>query len=188
MGNFDGKIDEIKIYNIGLTAEEIVAMYEAEKDGVHLESTCEEALEDGNETSTDSEENATTLLTEENTTSTVTTSPTTTTVATTVVPTYVVPATPALSLAETTFSIGNRVWLDEDGDGLQSSSDIGAEGVEVTLYNENEEIVATTQTDSDGAYLFDAVPAGSYVLAFSNLPENYTFTTANVGMDDHIRF
>jgi len=184
MGNFDGKIDEIKIYNIGLTAEEIVAMYEAEKDGVHLESTCEEALEDGNETSTDSEENATTLLTEENTTSTATTSPTTTTVATTVVPTYVVPATPALSLAETTFSIGNRVWLDEDGDGLQSSSDIGAEGVEVTLYNENEEIVATTQTDSDGAYLFDAVPAGSYVLAFSNLPENYTFTTANVGMDD----
>lgn len=38
--NYTGKMDEIKLYSIGLTPDEIAAIYEREKDGQHARSTC----------------------------------------------------------------------------------------------------------------------------------------------------
>ncbi len=71
-------------------------------------------------------------------------------------------------------SIGNRVWLDEDSDGVQDAGEAGIPNVTVTLYrpgvgpdgipgnaDDNDE-VRTTLTDTDGGYLFTELPAGNY--------------------------
>ena len=49
--------------------------------------------------------------------------------------------------------VGNLVWDDSDGDGLQSAGEKGIAGVYVELYC-NGELVDTAKTDQDGYYLF----------------------------------
>lgn len=67
-------------------------------------------------------------------------------------------------------TLGNRVWIDVDGDGVQDSNEIGVSGVVVTLYNDPDNdgiydnIFSTDTTDTNGNYLFDELPAGSYVV------------------------
>jgi hypothetical protein len=58
--------------------------------------------------------------------------------------------------------IGNRVWLDKDGDGLQDADEPGLGYVTVNLRDCSGNFVATTKTDAYGYYLFtDAnVPGG----------------------------
>lgn len=50
--------------------------------------------------------------------------------------------------------IGNRVWKDANGNGVQDSTEPGIAGVTVTLSNSANTVLATAQTDSDGNYLF----------------------------------
>ncbi len=161
MNNFNGKIDEIKIYNIVLSESEIQSLFSDEKDGVHLESSCVAS----------SEENTTTIVDDPTTTL-----PVVAPVTTTIVPT--------LSTAESTFSLGNKVWFDQDEDGLQSSEDRGVEGVMVALYTEDDQLVGESVTDEYGLYEFSNLSIGQYYLVFDNLPENYQFTLDNVGLDD----
>ncbi|MCH9646901.1 MAG: carboxypeptidase regulatory-like domain-containing protein [Deltaproteobacteria bacterium] len=61
-----------------------------------------------------------------------------------------------------TGSIGDRVFLDLDGDGSQGSGEGGIEGVTVNLLDDLGNIFATTTTDVDGNYDFQGVPAGDY--------------------------
>ena len=75
-------------------------------------------------------------------------------------------------------ALGSRVWAD-DGDGIFQSGE-GKDGVTVQLYTSTQTPgidapIATTVTGTDGAYLFDQLPAGSYVVhipasEFSNGP------------------
>jgi hypothetical protein len=51
--------------------------------------------------------------------------------------------------------IGNRVWIDETGNGIQEPGDPGVAGVTVTLTNKSGTVVGTTTTDSHGDYLFN---------------------------------
>lgn len=76
-------------------------------------------------------------------------------------------------------SVGDYVWYDTDNDGIQDGTELGVEGVTVTLFTESNDIVATTQTNSLGRYLFTQLPTGKYKILFSNLPDGYTFTTQN---------
>ncbi|MEL6922598.1 MAG: SdrD B-like domain-containing protein, partial [Bacteroidota bacterium] len=64
--------------------------------------------------------------------------------------------------------IGDRVWLDEDNDGVQDGSETtGIQNVTVTLYDANSgAVVATDITDAAGAYLFVDIPAGNYYVNF----------------------
>ena len=58
--------------------------------------------------------------------------------------------------------IGDRIWSDADGDGVQDAGEIGIEGVTVDLVLAGTTtVVATTTTASDGSYLF-LVGSGSY--------------------------
>jgi hypothetical protein len=50
--------------------------------------------------------------------------------------------------------IGNRVWLDRDGDGIQDPSDDGIDGVEVELYKGGV-LVGQTTTANGGQYYFN---------------------------------
>jgi hypothetical protein len=56
--------------------------------------------------------------------------------------------------------VGNRVWYDADGDGVQDPSEVGYNGVTVRLYLENGDgtftLVGQTTTDATGHYLFNA--------------------------------
>ncbi len=80
-------------------------------------------------------------------------------------------------------TIGDLVWNDTNGDGIQDRGEGGIAGAAVELYHANETLANSTTTDADGAYLFSALPAGEYYLVFG-LPEGYTFTPADRGADD----
>ena len=66
-------------------------------------------------------------------------------------------------------AIGNRVWLDENGDGIQDAGEPGIGGVTVELLDGNGAPVldgagnpVVAVTDTDGGYLFPNLPAGDY--------------------------
>ncbi len=80
-------------------------------------------------------------------------------------------------------SIGDRVWLDTNGNGLQDYGEVGKSGVTVNLYDCGNVYKATTTTDGNGNYLFSNLPAGSYYVKFV-LPSGFAFTTKDVGSDD----
>ncbi|MBN1977867.1 MAG: hypothetical protein JW918_10730 [Anaerolineae bacterium] len=70
-------------------------------------------------------------------------------------------------------SIGDFVWQDDDGDGVQDPGEPGIPGILVTLYEDSnndgvidsgDAVVATVTTDSNGEYLFTGLPAGDYLV------------------------
>ncbi|MCG8456192.1 MAG: carboxypeptidase regulatory-like domain-containing protein, partial [Holophagales bacterium] len=59
-------------------------------------------------------------------------------------------------------TLGDRVWSDADGDGVQDPDEVGIPGVSVELLDRLGSVIATTSTDAFGNYLFDAVLPESY--------------------------
>ncbi len=67
--------------------------------------------------------------------------------------------------------IGDRVWYDYDGDGIQGTSpdEYGLTDVAITLYDSaNRSILQSTTTDVNGDYTFVRIPAGNYFLEFTS--------------------
>ena len=62
--------------------------------------------------------------------------------------------------------IGDLVWRDTDGDGRQDGNESGWAGLTVKLRRCNGDVIATTQTNSNGKYLFDGLGEGSYQVQF----------------------
>ena len=93
-------------------------------------------------------------------------------------------------------ALGNYVWLDDDGDGIQDAGEQGVPGVTVTLYrpgfgldgiasNADDALpVATMITDQNGKYLFDNLEAGTYEVLFTTIPGGLTFTQQNTPGDN----
>jgi len=72
-----------------------------------------------------------------------------------------------------TGAIGDRVWIDADGQGDQDPEEVGLYNVKVELYTAGPDglfgtaddvLAATTYTDHNGNYIFDGLPAGAYVV------------------------
>jgi len=78
--------------------------------------------------------------------------------------------------AATLSSVGDRVWLDANGNGCQDSGEAGIAGVTVTLRNSAGAVLATDTTDANGYYLFDNLGPATYSVTVSNLPTGYTQT------------
>ncbi|MBL7778092.1 MAG: hypothetical protein JNK66_07370, partial [Chitinophagales bacterium] len=78
-----------------------------------------------------------------------------------------------------TASLGNSVWYDLNNDGLQTAGEPGVQGVSVTLYDNANNVVASTTTNGNGEYYFVGLTPGTYYVGFGNLPEGYSFTTEN---------
>src|SRR5215216_3496644 len=79
--------------------------------------------------------------------------------------------------------LGNRVWLDENGNGQQDAWEAGVGGVCVRLLNaDSREVLQESVTDSNGYYAFDR-PNGNVVIQFDK-SDSYQFTEQDVGDDD----
>ena len=78
----------------------------------------------------------------------------------------------------TSYTIGDLIWVDADGDGLQDAGEPGLPGVTVTLLNASGNVMATTVTSTDdpttlgvdetGSYLFRGVPNGTYTVVVTD--------------------
>ena len=81
--------------------------------------------------------------------------------------------------------IGDRVWWDENENGIQDSSEQGIAGVTVHLLSSGGTQLASTITDTQGNYWFDDRSSGTYVVEYV-LPVTYEFTSQNTGSDDTV--
>ncbi|WP_241426521.1 SdrD B-like domain-containing protein [Macrococcus armenti] len=79
------------------------------------------------------------------------------------------------------YDLGDKVWFDEDKDGIQDANESGIEGVTVTLTKPDGTTVTTT-TDANGNYIFTDLPNGDYVVTFET-PAGMDSTKVNVGDD-----
>ena len=85
-------------------------------------------------------------------------------------------------------SLGDTVFLDDNGNGIQDGSETGVDGITVTLVSGGADndidttmdnvTIGTTTTAGGGLYSFDdLIPGVEYQVSFSNLPSNHIFTT-----------
>lgn len=85
-------------------------------------------------------------------------------------------------------SLGDLVFIDLDEDGIQDPNEPGISGVIVMLLDTDGNMIAQTQTDSFGNYLFDELPQGNYKVKFPTEVlvngTSYELTNPNAGFDD----
>jgi uncharacterized repeat protein (TIGR01451 family) len=89
------------------------------------------------------------------------------------------------SSEDTTFvgpAIGDLVWEDIDGDGVQDVGEPGMEGVVVAVYDDSDVFVAITLTDSIGLFTVPVTYGESYYARFFP-PEGYVLTVQDQGDD-----
>ena len=80
-------------------------------------------------------------------------------------------------------SIGNKVWNDLNGNGIQEIDEPGIAGVTVALVDGSGLVVETTETDTYGYYKFTGLSPGSYSVQFQ-LPTGYSFTQSAATLGD----
>nr|MBP6385229.1 T9SS type A sorting domain-containing protein [Pseudarcicella sp.] len=74
-------------------------------------------------------------------------------------------------------ALGNVVWYDADGDGVQGVNEAGIAGVTVTLYQaDGVTVLASAITDANGKYLFANLEPGTYKVGFTTVPAALEFT------------
>jgi uncharacterized repeat protein (TIGR01451 family)/fimbrial isopeptide formation D2 family protein len=75
-----------------------------------------------------------------------------------------------------TASIGDRVWFDRDGDGVQGTGEGGFAGIDLTvswsgpdgLVGGGDDVVTSVTTDASGSYLVDHLPSGEYLVGLDS--------------------
>jgi len=82
-------------------------------------------------------------------------------------------------------AIGDRVWLDDNGDGIQDAGEANMPDVTVTLLDDEGSELGQRVTGPTGFYIFTGLMAGRYQLRF-DLPEGYAFSLENRGGDEYI--
>ena len=87
-----------------------------------------------------------------------------------------------------TYAIGDIVWIDANRDGVQGDAEV-LEGVTVVLRDGDGARIDSTETDPNGRYIFDELPAGDYQIEFrltEKQEAKYKFTSQNTGTDDGV--
>ncbi|MBK9994322.1 MAG: DUF11 domain-containing protein [Saprospiraceae bacterium] len=83
-----------------------------------------------------------------------------------------------------TVEVGNRIWMDTDGNGIQDADEMALAGITVQLYN-GSTLIATAVTNSSGNYIFSSDPLGttssSHIYNLGLIAgTNYTIRVPNV--------
>ncbi|MEP7343946.1 MAG: SdrD B-like domain-containing protein, partial [Gemmatimonadaceae bacterium] len=89
---------------------------------------------------------------------------------------FMTDATTRAWFANNTGQVGDFVWDDTNGNGIQDVSEPGIAGVTVTLTGPG--VSRTTTTDAGGQYLFTELPAGNYSVSVTT-PSGFVLTTTN---------
>lgn len=80
--------------------------------------------------------------------------------------------------------VGDFVWNDVDGNGIQDANESGVANVGVDLLDATSgSVLLSTTTNEAGVYVIANVPEGDYVMQFS-VPEPWVFSPADAGSDD----
>ncbi len=79
--------------------------------------------------------------------------------------------------------IGDKVWVDTNGNGIQDSGENGLDGVDITLTRQSDNSTFTTTTTGGGNYIFEDLEPDEYDLHFT-LPNGYEITLPNEGNDN----
>ncbi len=80
-------------------------------------------------------------------------------------------------------SIGDRVWLDANANGIQDAGEVGLGGLTVSLEGTdgvNQSVSRTTTTSAQGFYQFTSLLPGNYTVTFGGLPP-YVFSPQGTG-------
>ena len=80
-------------------------------------------------------------------------------------------------------TMGDRVWLDANGNGIQDGGEPRVEGVTITAYDENDRMFWQDVSDQNGEFYMDGLSTGDYYLKFDP-PAGYTFTIPDAGQND----
>ena len=111
----------------------------------------------------------------------------TTTVPTTSVPDVTAPTTTTTSSTQppADATVGDFIWLDSDGNGVQDAHEPGLPGVTVRLIGPDETVVAAGVSDPSGQYVLTPPSPGPLLLEVV-LPDGYAPTVVDVGADDTV--
>ncbi len=82
-------------------------------------------------------------------------------------------------------TLGDFVWLDQDGDGLQDPNEPGVPNVEITVFDAEGNVIGFDITDSNGFWNSGELPIGEYYVQFE-LPGGYLFTVNDEGTSDNM--
>jgi hypothetical protein len=80
-----------------------------------------------------------------------------------------------------TGTIGDFVWNDTNGNGIQDAGEPGIAGVGLSLKNSAGSVVATATTNGAGGYSFTGLCAGTYTVTVTAPPANLTPTICTNG-------
>ncbi|MGE5440271.1 MAG: SdrD B-like domain-containing protein [Bacteroidota bacterium] len=80
------------------------------------------------------------------------------------------------------YLLGDFVWNDLNGNGIQDQGEPGIQGITVELRNCVGTLISNRITDANGKYTFINVPVGSYFIKI--VASNYTVSPKNQGADD----
>ncbi|MDF1695627.1 MAG: SdrD B-like domain-containing protein [Saprospiraceae bacterium] len=89
-------------------------------------------------------------------------------------------------LIDGVIDLNGITWIDANGDGIQGMNEASLPNVQVTLYDLNDSLLASTQTSLEGTYTFENVIAGAYYLVFDANDDSYINTIGNQGMNDDL--
>jgi protocatechuate 3,4-dioxygenase beta subunit len=81
------------------------------------------------------------------------------------------------------YSLGNKVWADVDNDGIFDASELGIPNVTVQLFRAGgTTVIASTNTDLDGSYVFTGLAPGDYEVAIVPPTTRYRSSTGVNGV------
>ena len=85
--------------------------------------------------------------------------------------------------ATNTGVIGDTIWKDSNGNGIQDVGEPGLPGVVMQLLDCNQSVMASATSDANGKYQFTALPSMCYLIRVEK-PTGFNISPQNQGSDD----